>query len=91
VLHRSSCSNRKLNPLDNSGESNGGAGVSVQRNASPFKGKFVGEQKEQDAETTITAEFACYPASDSALPQTKAFVCYMAASKTNNPSEAETP
>jgi hypothetical protein len=51
-------------------------GVTVQRAAKPFTGKFVGKQEEQGAETTMTAEFACYPASDSALPQVKAFVCY---------------
>jgi len=26
--------------------------------------------------TNLTAQFACYPAKDSALPQTKAFLCY---------------
>jgi len=26
--------------------------------------------------TNLTAQFACYPARDSALPQTKAFLCY---------------
>jgi hypothetical protein len=63
-----------------SGQSNEG-GVTVQRSASPFTGKFVGEQEDQGADTKMTAQFACYPATDSALPQAKAFMCYTAASK----------
>jgi hypothetical protein len=51
-------------------------GVTVQRNVTPFVGKFTGKQKDPSYETDLNAEFACYPASDAALPQTKAFVCY---------------
>ena len=74
----------------NSGQSSGGS-ITVQRGAPPFEGKFVGTQKDQGAETTITAEFACYPASDSALPQTRTFVCYSAGSKANSPSGTDNP
>ena len=31
-------------------------------------------------QSSITAQFACYPASDSDIPQAKAFVCYTAGS-----------
>jgi|HubBroStandDraft_1064217.scaffolds.fasta_scaffold1175057_1 hypothetical protein len=60
----------------NSGQSN--SGVSVQRNVTPFVGRFVGKQKEPSYETDLNAQFACYPATDAALPQTKTFVCYTA-------------
>jgi hypothetical protein len=54
------------------------SGVTVQRNDAPFVGKFVGRQKQPSYETDMNAEFACYPATDAALPQTKTFVCYTA-------------
>ncbi len=75
----------------NSGQSNAGAGVTVQRGAPPFKGKFVGTQEDQGAETTMTAELACFPASDPALPQTRTFVCYTATSNAKAPSGADKP
>ena len=53
-----------------------GSGISVQRSAPPFTGKFSGKQDDKDAETTLTTQFACYPASDSEIPQAKAYVCY---------------
>ena len=53
-----------------------GSGISVQRSAPPLTGKFSGKQDDKDAETTLTAQFACYPASDSEIPQAKAYVCY---------------
>ena len=74
----------------NSGQSSGGS-ITVQRSAPPFEGKFVGKQEDQGAETTITAEFACYPATDSALPQTRTFVCYTAAPKPKSTPDADTP
>ncbi len=81
------------------------AAVTVQRDANPFVGQFLGKRKAksqpgQSAQTSqgtetseysqasaqagsqtgsitnLTAQFACYPAKDSALPQTKAFLCY---------------
>ncbi|HXN85157.1 MAG TPA: hypothetical protein VN867_03755 [Candidatus Binataceae bacterium] len=58
-----------------SGQSNG-SGVSVERSAPPFTGKFVGKQEDQGIENTMTAQFACFPANDADIPQTKAFVCY---------------
>jgi hypothetical protein len=60
----------------NSGQPN--SGVTVQRNVTPFVGRFVGKQKEPSYETDLNAQFACYPATDAALPQTKTFVCYTA-------------
>jgi hypothetical protein len=50
--------------------------VSVDRGSPPFTGKFSGKQNDQGAETTMTTQFACYPASDSDIPQARAFVCY---------------
>jgi hypothetical protein len=61
----------------------GGAGVSVERNAPPFTGKFSGKQEDQGIENTMTAQFACYPASDSDIPQNRAFVCYSAPTNEN--------
>ena len=71
----------------NSGQGDGSA-ISVERSAPPFTGKFSGKQDDQGAETTLTAQFACYPASDSDIPQAKAFVCYTAPAKANNQSGA---
>ena len=62
-----------------SGQGNG-SGISVQRSAPPLTGKFTGKQDDKGAETTLTAQFACYPASDSDIPQAKAFVCYIGGS-----------
>ena len=73
------------------------SGVTVQRNANPYVGQFIGKrtpkpnsgdnsqtgqssQSDQTSKpkpaTSLTAQFACYPATDSAMPQTKAFMCY---------------
>jgi hypothetical protein len=68
------------------------SGVTVQRNALPYVGAFSGQRTQtaqasdsgtdsgsgQSAPTSLSAQFACYPAKDSALPQTKTFVCYSA-------------
>jgi hypothetical protein len=73
-----------------SGQSN--SGVTVQRNAPPYVGSFSGQRTQtaqatdsgassgtgQTAPASLSAQFACYPARDSALPQTKTFVCYSA-------------
>ena len=61
----------------------GGSGVIVERKALPFTGKFSGKQEDQGIENTMTAQFACYPASDSDIPQSKAFVCYSAPTNEN--------
>jgi hypothetical protein len=60
-----------------SGQSNG-SGISVDRGSPPYTGKFVGKQEDQGIQDTMTAQFACYPASDSDIPQSRAFVCYSA-------------
>lgn len=60
--------------------------VTVQRDVTPFVGKFTGKQKDPSSETDLNAEFACYPASDAALPKTKAFVCYTAEGQARMPS-----
>jgi len=52
--------------------------VTVQRDATPYIGTFDGKQKEGGANLSLSAEFACYPAHDSALPQSNTFVCYTA-------------
>lgn len=57
----------------NSNRSNGA--VTVERNSAPFVGNFDGKQK-KGAGADLNAEFACYPAHDSALPDDNAFVCY---------------
>jgi len=60
----------------NSGQPNNA--VTVERNVAPFVGKFAGKQKTPSYEGDLSAHFACYPASDAALPQTRTFVCYTA-------------
>ena len=52
--------------------------VTVDRADQPFIGKFSGTQQTA-ATTTLSAQFACYPAHDSALPQNQAYLCYVAA------------
>jgi hypothetical protein len=58
----------------NSGQPNNA--VTVERNVAPFVGKFAGKQRAPSYEGDLNAHFACYPASDAALPQTRTFVCY---------------
>ncbi len=60
----------------NSSQSN--AAVTLQRDAAPYEGNFNGKQNEGSKNDDLRAQFACYPAHDPALPQTKAFVCYSA-------------
>ena len=60
--------------------------ISVERSAPPFTGKFSGSQNDQGAQTTITAQFSCYPASDADIPQSRAFVCYTAPSGQSGPA-----
>ena len=55
-----------------------GVGINVERSAPPFTGKFTGSQNDQGAQTTMTAQFACYLASDADIPQARTFVCYTA-------------
>ena len=63
--------------------------MTVKRDVTPFVGKFRGKQKEPSSETDLNAEFDCYPASDAALPQTKAFVCYTAEGQARMPEQLE--
>ena len=60
----------------NSGQTNNA--VTVERDVAPFVGKFSGKQKAPSYEGDLNAQFACYPAHDAALPQTRTFVCYTA-------------
>lgn len=53
-----------------------GGGISVERTAPPLTGKFTGKQDSDGMQSTITAQFACYPAHDADIPQSNAFVCY---------------
>jgi hypothetical protein len=62
-----------------------GSGVSVERSAPPFTGKFTGKQEDRGAETTMTAQFACYPAHDADIPQSNAFLCYTGGSNAGSP------
>jgi len=64
----------------NSSKSNNA--VTVERNSAPYVGSFDGKQK-QGSGADLNAEFACYPAHDSALPDTNAFVCYRAQTPSN--------
>jgi hypothetical protein len=70
-------------------QNSGGAGISVDRGSPPYTGKFVGKQQDQGIQDTMTAQFACYPASDSDIPQSRAFVCYSA--PTNEGGSASGP
>ena len=72
-------------------QQNDASGISVDRSAAPFTGKFSGKQDEQGAESTITAQFACYPASDADIPGARAFVCYTGGSGAGGPPPAGGP
>jgi len=76
--------------LQNSQQGND-SGVEVDRSAPPFTGKFSGRQEDQGAESTITAQFACYPASDVDIPQARTFVCYSGGSNAGGPPTAGGP
>lgn len=66
-----------------SGQSN--SSVIVERDAAPFVGRFVGKQKAPSFESDLNAHFACYPAHDAALSETKTFVCYTTESQPRVP------
>src|SRR5579872_783969 len=70
-------------------QNSGGSSISVDRGSPPYTGKFVGKQEDQGIQDTMTAQFACYPASDSDIPQSRAFVCYSA--PTNESGSAGVP
>jgi|HubBroStandDraft_1064217.scaffolds.fasta_scaffold09839_7 hypothetical protein len=61
------------------------AAITVKRDASPFVGRFDGKQG-ASAGTHLKAQFACYPAHDSALPQDNTFVCYTAQASSGGPN-----
>lgn len=65
--------------------------VSVERDVTPFVGRFVGKQKAPSYETDLNAEFACYPARDAALGDTKTFVCYTAQGQGQQPQQPHVP
>jgi hypothetical protein len=67
-------------------QSDSASGISVERSAPPLTGKFTGKQDSSGMQTTITAQFACYPAHDADIPQSNAFVCY-----TGNPNAGGPP
>jgi hypothetical protein len=58
----------------NSGQPNNA--VTVERDIAPFVGKFAGKQKGPSYDGDLNARFACYPAQDAGLPQSRTFVCY---------------
>jgi hypothetical protein len=62
-----------------------GSAISVERSAPPYTGKFSGKQDSQGVQSTITAQFACYPAHDADIPQSNAFVCYTGNSDASGP------
>jgi hypothetical protein len=72
-------------------QQNNASGIEVDRSAPPFTGKFSGKQEDQGAESTITAQFACYPASDVDIPQARTFVCYTGGSGAGGPPPAGGP
>jgi len=61
----------------------GASGVTIDRGSPPYTGKFAGKKEDQGMENTMTAEFACFPATDTDIPQGKAFVCYTAPPREN--------
>ena len=58
--------------------------ITVKRDASPFVGKFDGKQNASSG-SQLNAQFARYPAHDSALPHENAFVCYTAETSSGGP------
>jgi len=61
------------------------SGISVERSAPPLTGKFIGKQDSEGMQSTITAQFACYPAHDADIPQSNAFVCYTGGANAGGP------
>jgi hypothetical protein len=59
----------------NSSQSDGA--ITMKRNAAPFVGMFEGKRNANSG-NHLNAQFACYPAHDSALPHENTFVCYSA-------------
>jgi hypothetical protein len=66
-------------------QSSNGSEISVDRGAPPYTGKFTGQQDSQGVQSTITAQFACYPAHDADIPQSNAFICYAGNSNSGGP------
>ena len=73
-------------PARNSNQSNGA--ITVTRDASPFVGMFHGKQNTGSADH-LSAQFACYPAHDSALPQENTFVCYAPEASSGEPNVSD--
>ena len=65
------------NPGQTRNSSRSDTALTVERNATPYVGSFDGTQNDK-SQSRLHAEFACYPAHDPALAQTRAFVCYTA-------------
>jgi hypothetical protein len=68
-----------------------GSAISIERSAPPYTGKFSGKQNTQGVQSTITAQFACYPAHDADIPQSNAFICYIGNSNSGGPPSGPPP
>jgi hypothetical protein len=79
-------SQQPVTNVRNSSQSNGA--ITVTRDASPFVGMFHGKQNAGSADH-LSAQFACYPAHDSALPQENTFVCYVPEASSGGPNVSD--
>jgi len=62
----------------NSNSNQPSSAITVERNIAPFVGRFAGKQKASSYQGDLNANFACYPAHDAELPESRTFVCYTA-------------
>ncbi len=63
--------------------------ITVERNIAPFVGRFAGKQKASSYQGDLNANFACYPAHDAELPESRTFVCYTAEQQPRAPDEQQ--
>lgn len=63
--------------------------ITVERNVAPFVGRFAGKQKASSYQGDLNANFACYPAHDAELPETRTFLCYTAEQQPRIPDEQQ--
>ncbi|HEY2524657.1 MAG TPA: hypothetical protein VGI29_06335 [Candidatus Binataceae bacterium] len=63
--------------------------ITVERNIAPYVGRFAGKQKASSYQGDLNANFACYPAHDAELPESRTFVCYTAEQQPRAPDEQQ--
>jgi hypothetical protein len=73
----------------NSNSNQPSSAITVERNIAPYVGRFAGKQKASAYQGDLDANFACYPAHDAELPESRTFVCYTAEQQPRAPDEQQ--